>query len=180
MGALSLTLKVAPAFAGGPKATRDIPLPPDFLWKLALVPTKENLMLNRTSLLLAAAVVALGAGAASAASYDQNNYYNQSAYSHYKGSNKSIYRKGYDRGFRDGYARGQRDNRFHGGGYGAPVVGVSFDFGEVAFGYQDGYWDRGRQWHNWQNEDQHRSYRSASGAKYYDWKHTRDSDNGWH
>lgn len=147
-------------------------------------------MLNRTSLLLAAAVVALGTGAASAASYDhsydQNNYYNQSAYNHYTGSNKNIYRKGYDRGFRDGFIRGQRDNRFQGAGYGpgygAPggTVGVSFDFGEVAFGYQDGYWDRGRHWHNWRNDDEMRSYRNASGNKYYDWKHDRDSDNGWH
>lgn len=143
-------------------------------------------MLNRTSLLLAAAVVALGTGTASAAPYDQNNYYNQSAYSHYGGSNKSTYRKGYDRGFRDGYARGQRDNRVHGtnyngGVYGAPFgsVGVSFNLGDVAFGYRDGYWDRERRWHTWRNQDEARYYRNASGSQYYDWDHDRDPDNGW-
>lgn len=180
-------MKVAPVFAGGPKATRDIPIPPDFLWKLALVPTKENIMLNRTSLLLAAAVVALGAGAASADPYNQNNY-DYSGYSHSRYSDHNSLRNAYNRGYRDGFDRamrnyqGRRAGYDNGVGIGAQIgeVGVSFNLGDVAFGYQDGYWDRGRHWHNWRNDDEMRSYRNSSGNKYYDWKHDRDPDNGWH
>ncbi len=145
-------------------------------------------MLNRTSLLLAAAIVALGTGAASADPYDQNNNgYTQIAYGHNSSYNRG-YRDGYDRALRD-YRIRRRDSRDYNGrddnsvvGFGAQIgdVGVSFNFGEVAFGYQDGYWDRGRHWHNWRNEDEMRNYRNSSGNKYYDWRHDRDPDNGWH
>lgn len=58
--------KVVPLFNDGRQFVTDIPIPPDFLRKLAPVPTKEKIMINKSSLLLAAAVVALTAGAASA------------------------------------------------------------------------------------------------------------------
>ncbi len=147
-------------------------------------------MLNRTSLLLAAAVVALGTGAAVADPYDgNNNGYDYSGYSHNRYSDHNSLRNAYNRGYRDGFERARRDFRVRGAsygdhngvGFGAQVgtVGVSFNLGDVAFGYQDGYWDRSHQWHNWQNQDEARSYRNASGNQYHDWNHDRDSDNGW-
>jgi hypothetical protein len=62
---------------------------------------------------------------------------------------------------------------------GAPGVGVVFDVNEVAFGYQDGYWDRGHRWHDWRNGEM-AHYRNAPGNQYHDWNHDRDGDHGWH
>ena len=68
-------------------------------------------MLNKTSMLLAAAVVALSAGAASA----QNDY----RYHHddrgdvtRNDPNQPTYGNGYNYGYDDGYARRERDDRF--------------------------------------------------------------------
>lgn len=98
-------------------------------------------MLNKMSLLLAAAAVALSAGAASADHYDHyNNHYN----GHYR----------------------------HGGN------AVAIDFGTVAFGYNDGYWDTGHRWHNWGNRSDYNNYRSH-GQNFHGWNHNRDHDNGW-
>jgi hypothetical protein len=58
-------------------------------------------------------------------------------------------------------------------------IGVGVGFGNVAYGYQDGYWDHGHHWNNWQNDEEMRNYRSASNNHYNDWKHDRDSDMGW-
>lgn len=70
---------------------------------------------------------------------------------------------------RDGrYGRGHRES-------GA----ISLDFGNVAFGYRDGYWDNGHTWHRW-GDDRHRdSYRNYRGNRYNDWNHDRDGDDGW-
>jgi hypothetical protein len=62
----------------------------------------------------------------------------------------------------------------------AADVGVSLNLGDVAFGYQDGYWDHSHQWHNWRNQDEARNYQRSSGNQYHDWKHDRDADKGWH
>ncbi len=59
-------------------------------------------------------------------------------------------------------------------------VGVSFDFGDVAYGYRDGYWDHQHRWHNWQHRDDAGRYRSAPNNQYHDWDHTREPDQGWH
>ena len=59
-------------------------------------------------------------------------------------------------------------------------VGVGVGFGNVAYGYQDGYWDHNHHWNNWQNDEEMRNYRSASNNHYNDWKHDRDRDMGWH
>jgi hypothetical protein len=59
-------------------------------------------------------------------------------------------------------------------------IGVGVGVGNVAFGYQDGYWDGSHRWHQWQNDEEMQNYRKAPGNKYYDWKHDRDSDEGWH
>jgi hypothetical protein len=69
-------------------------------------------------------------------------------------------------------------------GVGVNVGGIGIGVGvgptDVAFGYQDGYWDNGHRWHHWRNEQQMRDYRNAPNNKYNDWKHDRDSDHGWH
>ncbi len=62
---------------------------------------------------------------------------------------------------------------------GAAEVGVSLNVGNVAFGYQDGYWDRDHHWHHWRNQREARYYRNASGNQYHAWRHNRDADRGW-
>jgi hypothetical protein len=58
-------------------------------------------------------------------------------------------------------------------------VGVSLDVGNVAFGYQDGYWDQGHRWHHWRNRRDARMYRNAHGSQYNNYRHDRDPDQGW-
>jgi hypothetical protein len=50
--------------------------------------------------------------------------------------------------------------------------------GGVAFGYRDGYWDRGRAWHAWGNPGEAAAWRRANRAHYYNYVHTRRGD-GW-
>src|ERR1051325_3651324 len=57
---------------------------------------------------------------------------------------------------------------------------VSFNTGDVAFAYRDGYWDRYHRWHPWRDPDQWRWYRAHYANNYYDWDHERDRDYGWH
>ena len=61
----------------------------------------------------------------------------------------------------------------------AAGAAVTFSLGDVAFGYNDGYWDHGHKWHAWKNHDDMQSYRSAQNTHFHDWKHTRDPDQGW-
>ena len=66
----------------------------------------------------------------------------------------------------------------------APAVAfadsVQFDVGNVAIGYNDGYWDRAHTWHSWDKPEYRDTYRAAKGAEYHEWKHDRDKDMGWH
>jgi hypothetical protein len=62
----------------------------------------------------------------------------------------------------------------------AAFLRISLNLGDVAFGYQEGYWDRNHRWHNWRNEREAARYRASSGNHYNDWKHDRDPDKGWH
>ncbi len=48
-------------------------------------------------------------------------------------------------------AASAQDNRDH-----APSL-ISVDFGNVAYGYRDGYWHNGHQWHGWRNEGEAQS-----------------------
>ena len=57
-------------------------------------------------------------------------------------------------------------------------VGISFDFGNVAVGYRDGYWDHGHRWHRW-NERERIAYRSRYRDHYYDGYHSHYRDHGW-
>jgi surface antigen len=77
-------------------------------------------MLNKTSMLLAAAVVALSAGTASADPYD--HYRNNDQYGSYSsnsdaGSDRSAFRNGYNFGYDDGYARRNRNDRYRADNY---------------------------------------------------------------
>jgi len=58
-------------------------------------------------------------------------------------------------------------------------VAVTFDLGNVAFAYRDGYWDRWHHWHRWRGRDERVRYRAAYREHYYDWDHGRDHDRGW-
>jgi hypothetical protein len=65
----------------------------------------------------------------------------------------------------------------HVGGAG---VSVGVDFGDVAFAYEDGYWDSHHRWHKWRHKHDRERYMAMSGNHYNDWKHDRDPDKGWH
>jgi len=114
-------------------------------------------MLNKMSLLLAAAIVALSAGAASA----DNRDYSNDNYRH-------------DHGYAGNHYSNDRYRYRHHRGQSA----LMFDFGTVAFGYNDGYWDTGHRWHNWRNRADYDGYRSR-GQNFHRWNHDRDHDNGW-
>lgn len=55
----------------------------------------------------------------------------------------------------------------------------NFGFGEIAFGYRDGYWDNGHRWHQWSNDHDYRDYRRHNAGSYRDWNHDRDGSDGW-
>lgn len=59
-------------------------------------------------------------------------------------------------------------------------VSVTFDSGSVAYGYNDGYWDRTHHWHTWPSPADERQWRDANRDHYYDRRHDRDRDMGWH
>jgi hypothetical protein len=61
----------------------------------------------------------------------------------------------------------------------AAQIGVSVDVGNVAFGFQDGYWDRDHHWHHWRDQREARAYRHTAGSQYHSWRHDRDPDHGW-
>lgn len=56
---------------------------------------------------------------------------------------------------------------------------VTFDFGNVAFGYSDGYWDRNQRWHAWRNQAESRAYRAKYSSHYYGHRHDRGQRKGW-
>ena len=61
----------------------------------------------------------------------------------------------------------------------ADNVTVGIGNGGIAFGYSDGYWDRGHQWHNWENKEATDRFRAENKAHYYDRKHDGDAAAGW-
>jgi len=55
----------------------------------------------------------------------------------------------------------------------APAAGaatLSFNFGNVAMGYSDGYWDNGHRWHAWRRGELAR-YRAEHRDSYHAWRH---------
>lgn len=57
---------------------------------------------------------------------------------------------------------------------------VSVDFGNIGYGYSDGYWDNEHQWHQWSSNADRDNYSHHHGSRYYDWNHDRDGNDGWH
>jgi hypothetical protein len=58
-------------------------------------------------------------------------------------------------------------------------VAVTFDTGTVAYGYSDGYWDRGHAWHAWPTANAASDYRSHYTEHYYDQRHDAAPAAGW-
>ena len=55
----------------------------------------------------------------------------------------------------------------------------SFRVGDVAMGFNDGYYDRDRTWHRWHNYRERNWYRANYGHAYRGWRHRgwdRDRD----
>lgn len=50
-------------------------------------------------------------------------------------------------------------------------VGVTLDFGDVAIGYRDGYYDSGHHWHHWRHDGDYQAYGRAHPEHYHDWGH---------
>ena len=61
----------------------------------------------------------------------------------------------------------------------AADVSVTFDPGNVAYGYTDGYWTKSHEWHTWSKPEYVETYRHYKGAHYYNYRHDRDHDMGW-
>tara|TARA_R110002074_G_scaffold60236_4_gene146105 strand:+ start:7986 stop:8315 length:330 start_codon:yes stop_codon:yes gene_type:complete len=57
-------------------------------------------------------------------------------------------------------------------------VSINLDFGSVATGYQDGYWDNNHHWHNWRSDEEMHQYRAKHGHKYNNWKRSGKQDRG--
>ncbi len=61
----------------------------------------------------------------------------------------------------------------------AESFSFSFNTGDVAFAYSDGYWDRGHQWHSWRSARESREYRNHYSHNYNNSKHTKVKNKGW-
>lgn len=61
----------------------------------------------------------------------------------------------------------------------AEDLSVTVAPGGIAFGYSDGYWDRGHQWHQWRNQEEAQAWREHNAAHYYDRRHDAEKDAGW-
>ena len=57
---------------------------------------------------------------------------------------------------------------------------IEIDFGAIAFGYSDGYWDHDHHWHRWHHHSDWERYREERREHAYEWRHDRDRDHGWH
>jgi hypothetical protein len=55
-------------------------------------------------------------------------------------------------------------------------TGFSFRVGDVALGYNDGYYDRGHRWHGWRNARERDWYRVNYSHQYRGYRHDRDHD----
>jgi hypothetical protein len=51
--------------------------------------------------------------------------------------------------------------------------------GDVAFGYNDGYWDRDHHWHGWESAQQAARFRDTNVSHFYNRNHDADRDQGW-
>ncbi|MGE0735786.1 MAG: hypothetical protein AB7P50_13615 [Alphaproteobacteria bacterium] len=90
-------------------------------------------------------------------------------------SHRDTFRNAYATRYYDGQHTRYRDYGWRGPAQ--PVV--TFNVANVLFGYDDGYWDRNRQWHVWQHPSHLTMYRNTAGNQYYTGQHTRYRDYGW-
>jgi hypothetical protein len=51
------------------------------------------------------------------------------------------------------------------------AVGVTFDFGNVALGYSDGYYDCDHHWHRWAHRGDSYRRRLDHGDNHHGWRH---------
>ena len=61
----------------------------------------------------------------------------------------------------------------------ADSFSFSFNTGDVAFGYSDGYWDHDHNWHRWRNAREAREFRARYSDHYQHRAHTRERNGGW-
>jgi len=80
----------------------------------------------------------------------------------------------YDRDMARYNNRYRHHNRYYG-----PNAVIGFDFGSVAIGYNDGYWDNGHRWHAWRNNSDASLYRARYRNNFHNWRHDRDGNDGW-
>jgi hypothetical protein len=68
------------------------------------------------------------------------------------------------------------------GGPMANAARVTFDIGNVAVGYSDGYYDNAHSWHPWAHAADARHYRAAHKDMYHTWRHDdpKHPDDGRH
>ena len=62
---------------------------------------------------------------------------------------------------------------------GAPGFAFSFNTGDVAFAYVDGYWDRDHEWHRWRDEREREEFHARYAERYDERFHDRVENNGW-
>jgi len=60
-----------------------------------------------------------------------------------------------------------------------PGFNFSFDTGDVAYAYRDGYWDHHHNWHRWHSEREAREFRTRYEDRYDDRQHDRVPGGGW-
>lgn len=58
-------------------------------------------------------------------------------------------------------------------------IGLSFDPGNVRFGYADGYWDNDHRWHAWPSAGEAREFHRRFRDRIYGYRHTRYPNEGW-
>jgi hypothetical protein len=73
------------------------------------------------------------------------------------------------------------DNGYDRGGYRNDRGGsmIAIDFGNIAFAYDDGYWDNSRHWHAWRDGNEVRAYRNHRGNHFHRGHHDHQRNNGW-
>ena len=58
----------------------------------------------------------------------------------------------------------------------AQPTSFGFRVGDVAIGYNDGYYDRSHRWHHWRSAREHDWYRVNYNHGYRGWRHDSDRD----
>ena len=63
----------------------------------------------------------------------------------------------------------------------AQAAHVAVDFGNIAFGYNDGYWDRDHHWHRWRHNSDWQRFQRENHEHAFKHRHDHDDNNkGWH